>query len=56
MGESMRRLLAAIDAGEAPVHSGRDNLETMAIVDAAYRSASRDGERVAIAEVLDPKA
>jgi predicted dehydrogenase len=51
MGESMRRLLAAIDAGEEPVHSGRDNLATMAIVDAAYLSASRGGERVELAEL-----
>jgi predicted dehydrogenase len=51
MGESMRRLLAAIDAGEDPVHSGRDNLETMAIVDAAYLSADRGGERVEIADL-----
>lgn len=52
MGQSMRRLLAAIDAGEEPVHSGRDNLDTMAIVDAAYLSASRGGERVAIRELV----
>lgn len=51
MGESMKCLLAAIDAGTAPHHSGRDNLQTMAIVDAAYLSASRGGSRVEIAEV-----
>ena len=51
MGESMKCLLSAIDVGSAPHHSGRDNLETMAIVDAAYLSASRGGSRVEIAEV-----
>jgi predicted dehydrogenase len=51
MGESMRRLLEAVDAGVEPPHSGRDNLETMAIVDAAYLSAARGGARVEIAEL-----
>jgi len=51
MGESMKRLLIGIDTNSAPPHSGRDNLQTMAIVDAAYLSASRGGERVEIAEV-----
>jgi predicted dehydrogenase len=51
IGESMRQLLSAVDAGTEPPHSGRDNLQTMAIVDAAYLSASRGGERVEIAEV-----
>ena len=48
MGESMKRLLQAIDKDGQPPHSGRDNLETMAIVDAAYLSASRGGTRVKI--------
>ena len=51
MGESMSRLLAAIDAGDEPLHSGRDNLKTMAIVDAAYLSAARGGARVEIADI-----
>lgn len=51
MGESMQRLLSAIDSGDPPAHSGRDNLQSMAIVDAAYLSASRGGARVEIAEV-----
>lgn len=51
MGESMRRLLEAVDSGDDLPHSGRDNLRTMAIVDAAYLSASRGGERVEIVEV-----
>jgi hypothetical protein len=32
-------------------HSGRDNLETMAIVDAAYLSAARGGARIEVAEL-----
>jgi hypothetical protein len=51
MGESMKALLLAIDGNRSPHHSSRDNLETMAIVDAAYLSAGRDGTRVAIDEV-----
>jgi predicted dehydrogenase len=51
MGESMALLLSAIRGGEQPHHSGRDNLQTMAIVDAAYLSASRGGARVEIEEV-----
>jgi predicted dehydrogenase len=51
MGESMKRLLEAVDSGGDPPHSGRDNLRTMAIVDAAYLSAARGGDRVQIAEV-----
>jgi predicted dehydrogenase len=48
MGESMKRVMEAINSGTQPPHSGRDNLETMAIVDAAYLSADRDGEKVDI--------
>lgn len=48
MGESMKRLLDSISAGTEPPHSGRDNLQTMAIVDAAYLSASRDGAKIDI--------
>lgn len=39
-GESMRRLIEAIDSGTEPPHSGRDNLKTMEIVDGAYRAAA----------------
>jgi predicted dehydrogenase len=52
MGESMRRLLEAVDAGRSAVHSGRDNLDTMTIVDAAYLSADRGGALVEAAELL----
>lgn len=51
MGESMRRLLEAVDSDGEPAHSGCDNLKTMAIMDAAYLSASRGGARVEVAEV-----
>jgi len=44
IGKSMRELLLAVDAGREPIHSGRDNLQTMAIVDAAYLSASQDAQ------------
>jgi hypothetical protein len=36
---TMAQLLIAIDKGVEPAVGGRDNLETMALVDAAYRSA-----------------
>ncbi|GHO93537.1 oxidoreductase [Reticulibacter mediterranei] len=32
-------LLAALEQGEEPVNSGRDNLQTIALLDGAYRSA-----------------
>lgn len=51
MGESMKELLAALEERREPHNSGRDNLQTMAIVDAAYLSASRDGARIEIAEL-----
>ena len=35
---TMAQLLCAIEAGEEPAISGRDNLRTMALVDAAYKS------------------
>jgi len=45
IGESMKCLLLAIDTNTEPTHSGRDNLQTMAIVDGAYLSATRGGMR-----------
>ena len=36
---TMAQLLAALENGEEPAIGGRDNLRTMALVDAAYRSA-----------------
>lgn len=52
MGESMRRLLEAVEDGSEPAHSARDNLKTMAIMDAAHLSAHRGGARVQTAEVV----
>lgn len=36
---TLAELLAALDSGESPSISGRDNLGTMALLEAAYRSA-----------------
>ncbi|HYV29441.1 MAG TPA: Clp protease N-terminal domain-containing protein [Candidatus Eisenbacteria bacterium] len=38
---TMGQLLIALETGSAPAISGRDNLKTMALVDAAYLSAER---------------
>lgn len=51
-GRSMRAFVDAIDAGVAAPHSGRNNLRTMGIMEAAYLSAARDGEPVSIQEAL----
>jgi len=50
-GYSMLEFLRSLDEGREASHSGRDNLRTMAIMDAAYLSAERGGEQVAIAEI-----
>jgi predicted dehydrogenase len=42
---TMAQLLVALETGETPEISGRDNLRTMALVEAAYRSAA---EHVAV--------
>jgi len=44
---SLERLVDAIDHGDQPANSGTDNLKTVALVDAAYRSA-REGRPVAL--------
>lgn len=51
-GFSMRELALAIREGREPVHSGRNNLRTLGIMEAAYESAARGGSPVSIAEVL----
>jgi predicted dehydrogenase len=51
-GYSMKNLIEAIESGNEPIHSGRDNLQTMAIIDSAYLSAERKGAKVEIAEIL----
>jgi D-apiose dehydrogenase len=38
--ESLSRLLDAVEKGEEAPHSGRDNLMTMALLEACYRSAA----------------
>jgi predicted dehydrogenase len=40
-GGTMGQLLTALESGTEPAISGRDNLKTMALVDAAYRSAEK---------------
>lgn len=47
---TMAQLLVALERGEEPEISGRDNLLTMALVDAAYRSVETK-RSVAIAEI-----
>ncbi len=51
VGDNMKNLIQAAESGTQPINSGRDNLETMAIVDGAYLSASRGGAKVDISEV-----
>lgn len=51
-GYSMREFATAVREGREPIHSGRDNLKTMGIMEAAYLSASRGGAPVTIAEAL----
>jgi predicted dehydrogenase len=46
----MASLLVALEQGTEPEISGRDNLGTMALVDAAYRSA-KERRAVELAEV-----
>jgi predicted dehydrogenase len=48
----MADLLVALEEGREPPINGRDNLKTMALVDACYRSA-REHRAVALAEVTN---
>ncbi len=48
---SLNRLLDAIETGGQPGNSGRDNLETIALLDAAYRSAA-EGRAIELKEGL----
>jgi predicted dehydrogenase len=48
----MAQLLVALETGNEPEISGQDNLLTMALVDACYRS-SLEKRVVDIAEILD---
>jgi predicted dehydrogenase len=47
---TMGQLMRALDTGAAPEISGHDNLQTMALLEAAYRAAS-EGRTVRLAEV-----
>ena len=49
-GESLSRLLDAVESGVEAPHSGRDNLMTMALLEACYLSAA-EKRRVEIADV-----
>ncbi|SMH48991.1 Predicted dehydrogenase [Rathayibacter oskolensis] len=51
-GYSGREFAEAVLEGREPLHSGRDNLKTMGIMEAAYLSAAREGRPVAVAEAL----
>ena len=50
VGGRTKRLVDAVETGTELPHSGRDNLETMQIVDGAYLSAER-GEPVTVEEL-----
>lgn len=47
---TMAQLLIAVEDGSAPAISGRDNLKTMALVEAGYRSAA-EHRAVALSEI-----
>lgn len=49
---TMAQLLCALESGTEPEIGGRDNLKTMALVDAAYRSAE-EGRLVTLQEVME---
>ena len=51
---TMAQLLVALEEGEPPEISGEDNLRTMALVDACYRSA-REHRAVTIREIMKRK-
>jgi predicted dehydrogenase len=55
-GFSGLEFATAIREGRAPAHSGRDNLRTMGIMEAAYLSADRGGAPVEVAEALTESA
>lgn len=50
---TMGQLLEALATGEEPAISGRDNLKTIALVDACYKSLD-EHRPVAIGEILNP--
>ena len=48
----MAQLMCAVEDNREPEISGRDNLQTMALVDACYRSA-KEHRAIEIAEMLE---
>ena len=52
---TMSQLLIAIEKGTEPAISGRDNLKTMALVDAAYLSAA-EHRAITIKEIEQKKS
>ena len=50
-GHSMVEFLTALAEGRPPLCNGRDNLEVIAAIEAAYRSMAEGGRPVALAEV-----
>jgi len=48
----LAELLCALEENREPAHSGQDNLQTMALVDACYRSAQAH-RAVELAEIID---
>ena len=52
---TMAQLLIALENGKPPAISGRDNLKTMALVEAAYLSASRS-QPVDVSQVIEGNA
>jgi len=50
---TMAQLLVALESGQQPEISGRDNLKTLALVEAAYQSASCH-RAVAVSEICPP--
>jgi hypothetical protein len=47
----MAQLLIALETGKEPAIGGRDNLKTMALVEAAYRSAE-EHRAVSLSEIV----
>lgn len=52
-GHSMRAFVEALQENVEAPHSARNNLRTLAIMDAAYASSAHGGELVTISDVLD---
>ncbi len=49
---TMAQLMAALETGSEPEIPGRDNLRTMALIEAGYRSVA-EGRAVTLAEILE---